>query len=71
MRPLSFQAELVSFFRPTLLRSKTSTTSESSIDKCVLFIVLSKASTVIFCYFLQLHMSLHFPLICVLSFSPH
>jgi hypothetical protein len=33
MSHLSVQTKLAGFFKPTLLRSKTSTTSESSIDE--------------------------------------
>jgi hypothetical protein len=42
MRHSSAQTKLDSFFKPELLRSKTSITSESSIDKYIyyLFIIL-------------------------------
>jgi hypothetical protein len=62
-------------FKPALLCSKTSTTSESSFDEytriCIVFLwFLYEGCTVIFCYLFSsaLLISLNFPFICVLCF---
>jgi hypothetical protein len=64
------EKKIDSFFKPALLRSKTNTTYETSIDEYCLFIVSNKFSTVIYFYLFSsaLLISLNFPFICVLSF---
>jgi hypothetical protein len=73
MSHLSVQTKLDSSFKTALLRSKTSTSSESSINEYMYrpFMFLNKGSTVIYFYLFSsaLLTSLNFPCICVLSFS--
>jgi hypothetical protein len=72
MSHLSVQKKnLDNFFRPALLRSKTNTNSESSIDEKMYFLwFLNKGSIVIFFSFSSaVFISLHFPFICVPIFS--
>jgi hypothetical protein len=74
------QTKLDRFFKPALLRSKTSK-SPLSMNKCIVFLqFLNRGSRVIFCYFLSLgtpyiikfsiyfRSSLNFPFIFVLSY---
>jgi hypothetical protein len=71
MNHLSVQTKLDSLFKPALLRSKTNTSSESSIAGSMycLFTVFKGRRVIFFCLFLStLLMSLNFPYICVLFF---